>query len=75
MSENWQSKIAFIRGVHQYTFRCGQVAEITGVRIARPATKAGELKARPCFSIRFEDGVEDSVVISEAMNPEYWEIF
>ena len=45
----------WIRGRHPYVFRSGQWARISGLELAL----AEKPYPRPCYRVRFEDGVED----------------
>ncbi len=55
---------AFIVGIHRYSFQAGKPAEIIGVEFVTPEN----LSPRPCYKLRFEDGYEDFLPISEAHN-------
>jgi hypothetical protein len=46
----------YIRSTHPYGFRCGEWAEIAGVKLSNK---------RPCFLVVFDDGVTDLWVIAE----------
>lgn len=54
-----------ITGRHPYTYRCGEPAIIIGVHW-------DGIPSRVCYKIIFQDGVEDSVPISEANKPDLW---
>ena len=56
-----ESNKAYLVGIHPYYFRCGEPAEIIGVVIATPK----DSEPRPCFHIRFEDGEEDYIPLSD----------
>ncbi len=55
-----------IRWVHPFGFRSGQWADITGVSMAKP----NDLEPRLCFTVKYEDGVIDSIPISDTLNYE-----
>ena len=46
----------WVRHTHPYGFRNGTWAEIVGVEMAEPSYL---ISARPCYRVRFSDGVED----------------
>lgn len=48
----------YIRGRHQYVFRSGEWAVITGVLLANK---------RPCFSVMFDDGKSDLWPVEDAV--------
>lgn len=52
---------AFYVGLRPHSFRFGQPAEIIGVKMVAPQG----LNPRPCFHLRFEDGMEDFSPIHE----------
>ena len=51
-----------IRGVHRYSFRSGEWALITGVKIVTPKG----LEPRAAFECMYEDGFVDHIPISDA---------
>lgn len=53
---------AYLIGTHYTSFRRGEPAEIIGVEFVTPEG----LQPRPCYKIRYEDGVEDAVPIADA---------
>ena len=55
--------LACIRTTAPWGFRSGDWAEIVGVRMVLP--EDGRTGYRPCFVIRFQDGVEDFYVIND----------
>ena len=55
---------AFLVGTHDYSFRPGVPAEITGVLWVKP----DGLDLRICYAIRFADGYEDYVPMADAVN-------
>lgn len=54
-----------IKGIHPHTYRCGETAEIVGVRLVKPDD---ESEWRLCYLILFEDGKTDFVPFSEPEN-------
>ncbi len=58
--------------IHPYQFRCGQLAEIVGVKWVIPDGNTG----RVCFHLRWEDGETDFLPISDSSNyiiiPDKW---
>lgn len=55
-----------ITGHHPYAFRCGEPAKIIGVVMVDPEN---HLSPRPCFHVRFADGVEDWIPLSDVQRP------
>ena len=55
--------LACIRTMAPWVFRSGEWAEIVGVRMVLP--EDGCPGYRPCFVVRFKDGVEDHWVIHD----------
>lgn len=55
---------AFLVGTHRYSFRAGKPAEIIGVVFITP----DKLNPRACYHVRFDDGAEDFVAISDINN-------
>ena len=53
---------AFLVGTHRYSLQAGKPAEILGVKFVTPRG----LQPRACYHVRFEDGEEDLVPLSEA---------
>lgn len=53
---------AFLVGTHRYSFQSGKPAEIIGVLFVTPEG----CDARLCYHIRFENGQEDFVPVSES---------
>lgn len=64
--EKLKSVPARIRGIHHYSFRSGEWAEIIGVRVDTPEG----LDARPAFLCRYEDGAFDHIPIIDSYNYE-----
>lgn len=56
---------AYLIGTHPYSFRSGSPAEIVAVVFVTPPN-ASDMRA--CYHIRFNDGVEDFVPVSDAAN-------
>lgn len=56
-----KSQKAFLVGKHRFCFHPGEPAEILGVRIVTPE----DHPPRPCFHVRFENGDEDFVPLSD----------
>ena len=54
-------KKAYLVGTHRYSFRAGEPAEILGVMFVTPP----ENEIRACYHIRFDDGRDDFVPLSE----------
>jgi len=54
----------YYTGTHRYSFRAGQPAEIIGVFMAAPEGADW----RPCFYVRYPDGIEDLSPISDMDN-------
>jgi hypothetical protein len=52
---------AFLVGTHRMAYRAGQPAEILGVQFVTPMPH----EPRPCYHVRFEDGKEDFIPLSE----------
>ena len=61
------SEKCFYTGTHPYSFRSGQPAEVVGVNMVDPAGKGDW---RPCFHVRFPDGVEDFCPVLETQHYE-----
>lgn len=59
---------AFLVGTHPYAFRSGEAAEIVGVKTVFP--KNGRTP-RPCFEVKYQDGVIDYTPVSEVENGNY----
>ncbi|MEK7102763.1 MAG: hypothetical protein AAB870_00250 [Patescibacteria group bacterium] len=55
---------AFLVGTHRYSFQAGKYAEILGVRFVAPEG----LESRACYHVRFENGQEDDIAISDSIN-------
>jgi hypothetical protein len=55
---------AFLIGIHPYSFREGEPAEIIGVSFCTP----DGLEERLCYKIRYNDGKEDFVAVSDTKN-------
>jgi len=55
---------AYLVYIHRFGFRAGKPAEIIGVHFFTPKG----LDTRACYHVRFEDGKEDSVAISDSNN-------
>ncbi|TSC82782.1 MAG: hypothetical protein G01um101420_140 [Parcubacteria group bacterium Gr01-1014_20] len=53
---------AFLVGTHRFSFQAGKPAEIVGVTFVTPEG----LETRPCYQIRFDDGRNDLVPLSES---------
>ncbi|MEW6617373.1 MAG: hypothetical protein AB1333_03055 [Patescibacteria group bacterium] len=53
---------AFLVGTHRAMFHAGEPAEITEVVFSTPEG----LKPRACYRVRFENGDEDLIPISES---------
>ena len=53
---------AFYVATHPDRFRFGEAAEIVGVRILAPKGQ----EPRPCFHLRFKDGKENFVPVSDS---------
>lgn len=53
---------AFWVGTHRYSPRAGEPAEIIGVAFITPE----ELATRACYHLRFKDGEEGYIPLSEA---------
>ncbi len=51
----------FLVGTHRHSFRAGKPAEILGVVFVTPEGR----EARACYHVRFEDGQEDHVAVSD----------
>jgi hypothetical protein len=57
---------AYLVGKHPYTFRCGESALITGVKMMKPERKSGGYyDPRPVYEITFDDGMVDYAPISD----------
>ena len=56
---------AYFKGTHIHSFRQGERSEILGVKIVTPDDPC---KTRPCFHVKYEDGVEDYVPIADWNN-------
>lgn len=55
---------AFYTGTNIHSFRQGEQAEILNIKMVTP----DDLTPRACFHIRYEDGVEDYVLIRDQEN-------
>jgi len=56
---------AFLVGIHSSgSFRPGKPAEILGVVFITPTNS----EERPCYHVKFDDGTEDFVPLSDAKN-------
>lgn len=55
---------AYLVGIHRYSFRAGEPAEIKGVVMSC----SKDSKFRPCYKIEFADGTEDLVAICDEKN-------
>ena len=66
MTDSIDIKISgvFLTGIHQYTFRCGKPALITGVK----AIENGNHPKRACYEITFPDGFVDYVPLCDMHN-------
>jgi hypothetical protein len=53
---------AFLVGTHRYSYRAGKPSEIVGVVFVTRQKQ----EAHACYQVRFEDGAEDFVPLSEA---------
>lgn len=51
---------AFLVGIHRYSLRAGEPAEVIGVSFCTPEGN----EERLCFQIRFRDATEDYVAVS-----------
>jgi len=60
-----RSEPAYITPNHRYAFRSGEPALILGVVIYTPWGQEPNLEARPCFHVRYSDGVEDHIPLSD----------
>jgi hypothetical protein len=63
----------FLVGTHRYANKAGELAEIIGVEMITPNN---ETAPRPCFKVRYKDGLEDCTSIfdepvSNQKNPHY----
>lgn len=62
-----------LTGIHRYSFRCGESAEILGIQWIKPVlgskrdTPEG-VEVKPCYRVRYADGVEDLVAVSDFKN-------
>ena len=61
-------KDVFITGVHPSTFRCGEVAKIIGLKMAKPNEK---LQSRLAYQVEFKDGVVDYWPLEEVSHGVY----
>lgn len=61
---------AYIEGIHENSFRCGDMAKIINVKMVEPDN--GE--ARLCFEVVYDDHVLTWIPLSDALNPELYEI-
>lgn len=61
---------AFLIGSHVYSYRSGERAEI--VAIVNSTSDDQNVVDRPCWMIRFSDGVEDYIPICDAENYKAW---
>ena len=57
---------AYLVGTHRYSFQAGEPAEILGMIFVNPDEKGWRL----CYHIRFEDGRDDCVPVSEGTHYE-----
>ena len=57
---------AKIRGTHPYSFRPGEWAQITGVRMVTP----DGLHERAVFQVEYDDGFIDGIAIEDSDNYE-----
>ena len=53
---------AYYVGLHRYHFQAGTPAEILGVAIVTPN---GNSRPRPCYHLRYPDGLEDYAPLSD----------
>lgn len=51
---------AYLVGIHRYSFRSGEPAEIIGVEIITPDDK---LEPRLCYHVMWRDKVEDFIAV------------
>lgn len=54
----------FLVGIHRYSFRAGEPAEIIGLKMATP----DNMLPRLCYQIQFGDGAIDYVACSDSLN-------
>jgi len=55
---------AYLVGIHRYSFRSGEPAEIQGVVM----NCSMDYEFKPCYKIKFADGTEDLVPIYDEKN-------
>lgn len=59
-------KGAYLVGKHPYTFRCGESALITGVKMLSPQRRSGGYyEPRPVYEVTYDDGTIDYSPISD----------
>jgi hypothetical protein len=58
---------ACLKGVHEYSFRCGESAKIIGFVMMKPD---GCSMLRPCFEVEYSDKVIDYVPLENFQNGE-----
>jgi len=54
--------VAYVTGVHRYSFGYGRIAEVIGIKIIETSAKE-----RVCLHVRYDDGQED-FVSTESLN-------
>lgn len=62
----------FIVGVHRYTFRAGEIAQVIGVKMVTPSNGI-EYEPRLSYQIRFPDGIIDYVPFTD-VDAGNWEL-
>ncbi len=63
-----QTVPAFLEGKHPYAFRTGECAEVIGFKIGTPD---GGLEPRPCFEVKYADGMTDFVPLTSVSDGSY----
>ena len=56
---------AYLVNIHRYGFHCGEPAEILGVVFFTPP---GIYELRLCYRVKFKNGDEDYVALSDSNN-------
>lgn len=68
------TQTAYIVGVHHYSFRVGQAAEILGIKYVKPFGKDRfnqPYEWRLAYIVKYDDNVIDYVAISDVENGNY----
>jgi len=69
MSNETKSYPVSLRWTHQYGYRSGEWANIIGVAMVEPVKlKERPLEPRLCYTVMYQDGVYDSVPMSDRDN-------